>query len=111
AVPDYRAHLAAALLPNDLGTGNAPGDWRLLQWNFAGPFGINAPEAWANLAAARAPGGRGVIVGVLDTGVAYANHGPFRRSPDLSRFGFVGGYDFIARNHLPLHRHGHGTLL
>src|SRR5437764_1070507 len=46
AVPDYRAHAAALVVPNDRGTGPAPGDWRLLQWNFAGPFGINAPEAW-----------------------------------------------------------------
>jgi len=82
-----------------------------LQWNFAGPFGINAPEAWANLAAAGVPGGRGVIVAVLDTGVAYANRGPFRRSPDFSRYGFVGGYDFIARNRLPNDRNGHGTFV
>ena len=90
AVPDYRARAAGAVIPNDRGTGPAPGDWRLLQWNFAGPFGVNAPEAWGNVAAAGTPGGRGVIVAVLDTGVAYANHGPFRRSPDLSRFRFVG---------------------
>jgi serine protease len=111
AVPDYRVHAAGSLVPDDVGTGAAPGDWRLLQWNFDGPFGVNAPEAWANVAADRAPGGRGVIVAVLDTGVAYTNHGPFRRSPDLSRFGFVGGYDFIAHNRLPLDRNGHGTFV
>ena len=111
AVPDYRARATGAVIPNDRGTGPAPGDWRLLQWNFAGPFGVNAPEAWGNVAAAGAPGGRGVIVAVLDTGVAYANHGPFRRSPDLSRFGFVGGYDFIARNRFPYDRNGHGTFV
>jgi serine protease len=111
AVPDYRAHAAGQLVPDDQGTGTAPGDWRLLQWNFAGPFGVNAPEAWANLATDHAPGGRGVIVAVLDTGVAYTSHGPFKRSPDLSRFGFVGGYDFIAHNRLPLDRNGHGTFV
>jgi serine protease len=111
AVPDYRAHAAGGLIPNDRGEGTAPGDWQQLQWNFAGPFGVNAPQAWANVAADGAPGGRGVVVAVLDTGVAYATHGRFRRSPDFSRFGFVGGYDFIAHNRFPDDRNGHGTFV
>jgi serine protease len=111
AVPDYRAHAAAGLIPNDPGDGGAPGDWQQLQWDFAGPFGVNAPQAWANVAADGAPGGKGVIVAVLDTGVAYADRGPFRRSPDFSRFGFVGGYDFIAHNRFPNDRNGHGTFV
>ena len=48
---------------------------------------------------------------VLDTGVAYANRGPFRRSPDLSRYGFVQGYDFVANTNLPNDRNGHGTFV
>jgi serine protease len=111
AVPDYRAHLSERLTPNDRGATRQAGGWQQLQWNFAGPFGINAPEAWGNLAQDHAPGGRGVIVAVLDTGVAYANRGRFRRSPDLSRYGFVGGYDFIARNRFPNDRNGHGTFV
>jgi serine protease len=111
AVPDYRAHAAGGLIPNDPGDGSAPGDWQLLQWNFAGPFGVNAPQAWANVAAAGAPGGRGVVVAVLDTGVAYATRGRFVRSPDFSRFGFVRGYDFIAHNGFPNDRNGHGTFV
>ncbi len=98
-------------MPNDRGTGTAAGDWQQLQWNFAGPFGVNAPQAWANVAADGAPGGKGVVVAVLDTGVAYATHGRFLRSPDFSRFGFVGGYDFIAHNHFPDDRNGHGTFV
>jgi serine protease len=111
AVPDYVAHAAGGLVPNDPGTGPAPGDWQTLQWNFSGPFGVNAPQAWANVASEGAPGGRRVVVAVLDTGVAYANRGPFRRSPDFSRYGFVQGYDFIARNHYPNDRNGHGTFV
>jgi serine protease len=111
AVPDYLAHTAGGLIPNDRGTGTAAGDWQQLQWNFSGPFSVNAPEAWANVAADGAPGGKGVTVAVLDTGVAYANRGPFRRSPDLSRYEFVGGYDFVRHNHYPNDRNGHGTFV
>ena len=111
AVPDYRAHVSGAFIPNDPGLGGAPTDWELLQWNFAGTFGVNAPEAWANVAADGAPGGRGVIVAVLDTGVAYANRGHFRRSPDFSPYEFVRGYDFVANNPFPDDRNGHGTFV
>jgi serine protease len=111
AVPNYRAHAAGGVIPNDRGAGVQAGDWQQLQWNFSGPFGVNAPQAWANLDADGASGARDVVVAVLDTGVAYANRGPFRRSPDLSRFGFVRGYDFIARNRFPNDRNGHGTFV
>src|SRR5262245_4511786 len=111
AVPNYVAHASGALIPNDPGTGHASGDWRLLQWNFSGPFSVNAPEAWANVAADGAPGGKGVVVAVLDTGVAYENRRRFRRSPDLSRFGFVPGHDFVARDRFPDDRNGHGTFV
>jgi len=111
AMPDYMAHIAGGPIPNDPGLGGAPGDWDLLQWNFVGEFGVNAPEAWANVAADGAPGGRGVIVAVLDTGIAYANRGRFRRSPDFSRYAFVKGYDFIAHNPYPNDHNGHGTFV
>jgi serine protease len=111
AVPDYRAHAAGGLIPNDLGNGVQAGDWQQLQWNFSGPFGVNAPQAWSNVAADGAPGGKGVTVAVLDTGVAYATRGRFVRSPDFSRYGFTGGYDFIAHNRFPYDRNGHGTFV
>src|SRR4051795_4625202 len=38
AVPNYKAHIAADLVPNDPGFH--------LQWNLSGPFGINMPAAW-----------------------------------------------------------------
>jgi serine protease len=111
AVPDYLAHPSGAWIPNDVGSGRTPGDWQQLQWNFAGPFGVNAPEAWANVAADGALGRKGVIVAVLDTGVAYANRGPFRRSPDFSPHEFVQGYDFVAKSPFPDDRNGHGTFV
>jgi serine protease len=111
AVPDYRASIAGGLIPDDEGTSHHPGGWAELQWNFVGEFGVNAPEAWANVAADGAPGGKGVVVAVLDTGVAYANRGPFRRSPDFSRYTFVKGYDFVAKNPYPNDRNGHGTFV
>jgi serine protease len=111
AVPDYIAHTSGRVVPNDPGLGSTPGGWERLQWNFIGEFGVGAPEAWANVAADGAPGGRGVTVAVLDTGVAYADRGVFRRSPDLSRNGFVQGYDFVSRNHFPNDRNGHGTFV
>jgi serine protease len=52
-----------------------------------------------------------VTVAVLDTGVAYANRGRFRRSPDFGRFQFVKGYDFVGRDPYPNDRNGHGTFV
>ena len=89
------AHIAG-WVPNDPGRGVVAGGWQGVQWNFTGPFGVNAPTAWQNLIADGAPGGKGVVVAVLDTGVAYANRGSFRRSPDLKRG--------VVRARLRLHR-------
>jgi serine protease len=116
AMPDYIAHIAQApspvlapLIPNDPGRAGVPGGWQQTQWNFVGPFGVNAPAAWANLVADGHPGGNGVIVAVLDTGVAYADHGRFRRSPDFSSRQFVRGYDFVDDTTHPDDHNGHGT--
>jgi serine protease len=112
AVPDYIARAAGTFTPDDPGRpGGPPGGWQTLQWNFVGPFSVDAPEAWANLIADGHPGGTGVTVAVLDTGVAYANRGRFRRSPDFGRYQFVKGYDFVARNPFPNDRNGHGTFV
>src|SRR4051812_33065089 len=92
------AQAAAPVLvpPNDPGAIGTPGGWRQLQWNFlAGHFGIDVEPAWARLAALGRPGGQGMVVAVLDTGVAYANHRRFRRSPDLTGTRFTAGYDFV----------------
>jgi serine protease len=107
ATPNYIAR--ASFLPTDPGRGRAPGGWQALQWNFAGPFGVNAPEAWDNVARVNRSGGRGVVVAVLDTGVAYSDRGRFRRSPDLRATRFKRGYDFVDRDRFPHDLHGHGT--
>jgi serine protease len=104
-----QAPTVSELVPNDTGFSNLPGAWVQLQWNFAGKHGVNAPRAWANLVADGAPGGAGVTVAVLDTGVAYANRGRLRRSPDLDSSTFVPGYDFVDDDPYPLDLNGHGT--
>ncbi len=111
AVPDFQAHTSGTFIPNDEGNGTTPGGWQELQWNLVGPFGIEAPEAWSNLIADGRPGGTGVTVAVLDTGVAYANRGRFRRSPDFGQFQFVKGYDFVDHDPYPNDSNGHGTFV
>src|SRR2546423_10615710 len=77
AVPDYRVH-AASFVPNDAGRGHG---WQPLQWNFIGNWGVNAPQAWDLAIAARAPGGKGVVVAGIDSGVAYENRKQVRPPP------------------------------
>ena len=98
AVPNYVAR-ASAFMPNDQGF--------YLQWNLSGPFGINMPDAWDIARARGVPGGKGAVVAVLDTGVAYERYRRFRRAPDLNRF--VRGYDFVRRDPHPNDENGHGT--
>ena len=108
ATPNYLAR--TSLLPNDPGRTGQAGGWQSEQWNFAGPFGVNAPAAWDNLARVNRPGGAGVVVAVLDTGVAYSDRGRFARSPDLLGDNrFLGGYDFVDRDRYPHDVNGHGT--
>jgi serine protease len=111
AVPDYIAHVAGTFVPNDPGHSHQAGGWEKLQWNFLAGAGVDAPTAWANLRADHRAGGRGVIVAVLDTGVAYRNWRKFRKSPDFNRTRFVAPYDFVAGNRFPLDREGHGTFI
>jgi serine protease len=103
------AHAAQAFVPNDPGGGSQAGGWEQLQWNFAGPFGVDAPDAWGNAISTRRPGGAGVTVAVLDTGVAYTNWKGYRRSPDFAAGQFVSGYDFVDHDSRPLDTNGHGT--
>jgi serine protease len=100
AVPNHIAH-ASQFTPDDP-------DFRR-QWNLFEEFGIGMPEAWTHAAAAGAPGGRGAIVAVLDSGVAFERYKRFRRAPDLRAKTFVRGYDFVERDRHPNDAYGHGT--
>jgi serine protease len=124
AVPNYVA--TASALPDDPGPLSSPpgppGGWASLQWSFlpwegtptatlpTSPGGIDAVGAWRHLAEAGRGGARGIVVAVLDTGIAYRNDGKrFRRSPDFTADQFVPGYDFVGDDSIPLDENGHGT--
>jgi serine protease len=132
AAPNYIATVAQtpplpdSAIANDPGPLTAPpgppGGWVSLQWNFlpwegtgtallpVSPGGIDAVGAWQHLIAAGRRGADGIVVAVLDTGIAYRNDGArFRRSPDFSPGQFVPGYDFVDDDDVPLDENGHGT--
>jgi serine protease len=108
AAPNPIAHASDVPLPDDPGVRGFPGGLVGLQWNLFGDFGVDALGAWSNLAGS-APGGRGIRIAVLDTGVAYRNLGRFRRSPDFAGTRFAAPYDFVANTRYPVDRNGHGT--
>jgi serine protease len=125
AVPDFLAHIAGSSssqgwIPDDPGRIGRSEGWEKLQWNFLSGAGVNAPAAWKHLRADGRPGGRGVVVAIVDTGVAYrrwqvrlpnGHWRQFRPSPDFNRTRFVDPYDFVAHNAYPLDREGHGTFV
>jgi serine protease len=114
---------ASAFLPQDPGNSGVVGGWQNLQWNFLAGTGVNAPDAWQNAINAGRPGGQGVVVAVLDTGVAYSNRGRCPRSsssssrrtircvrsPDFHDGDFVQGHDFVDDDPRPHDENGHGT--
>ena len=113
AAHEHRLLARAAYVPNDSGVAAAAGDggWANVQWELNGPFGINAPQAWSHASRRGGSGGRGVTIAVLDSGVAYARRGRYRRSPDLSAGRIVRGYDFVDDDPYPNDEYGHGTFI
>src|SRR4051812_4939493 len=77
ATPNFVARLSSGWIPQDPGRSHRRGAWRRLQWNFLAGTGVDAPDAWQHLLAAGHPGGKGVVVAVVDSGVAYENRGRF----------------------------------
>ncbi|AKF82068.1 peptidase S8 [Myxococcus fulvus 124B02] len=70
------------------------------QWNLQM---IDMPKAWERSR------GKGVVVAVLDTGIAYEDHEDFKQVPDLKGVKFVSGYDFVNDDEHANDDHGHGT--
>jgi serine protease len=64
---------------------------------------IGMPEAW------KLADGNGVIVAVLDTGVAYENYEKFHLIEDLDGVKFVKPYDFVGDDTHANDDHGHGS--
>ena len=81
-----------AAIPND----DLWGD----QWNLRL---IAADKAWDTTQ------GEGVIVAVIDTGVAYEDSGGFKQAPDLAGTAIVDPYDFFDDDPHPNDDNGHGT--
>ncbi len=73
-----------------------------LQWHFPQ---INMPSAWD----VEQGGDPGVVVAVVDTGVAYEDYGVYQQAPDLAGTSFVAGYDFVNNDSHPNDDAGHGT--
>jgi len=75
------------------------------QWNFSdnAKGSINILPAW------QISKGRGVIVAILDTGIAYEDYAEYRLAPDLANTAFVAGYDFVNKDEHPNDDNGHGT--
>jgi serine protease len=109
--PNYLARISADAnwVPNDPGKGTTAGGWQDLQWNFTSQYGINVLPAWRKLRELNRSGGRGAVVAVVDTGVAFERHGRFRQSPDLAGVKIKGAHDFLDHDNFPDDRNGHGT--
>ena len=110
AEPNYIAH--AFLTPNDF-------YYAPYQWHLDNPVygGINMEAAWDVTT-----GNQGVVVAVVDTGVAYEDYQEtvtigkrrtstvtYQKAPDLANTNFVAGYDFINNDDHPNDDEGHGT--
>jgi len=132
AEPNYLATASARIEPFDpndsgvllegAGSSSVSGRWAYKQWSFlapkepkgsplpSSPGGINAVDAWRNLIDVGRPGASGIVVAVLDSGIAYRSTSEgFRPSPDFGAKQFVPGYDFVDHDPFPLDESGHGT--
>jgi len=84
----YRAYMT----PNDT--------YYSYQWHFPS---ISMEPAWDETT------GTGVLVGIIDTGVAYEDYGSYQQAPDLATTNFVAGYDFVNNDSHANDDGAHGT--
>jgi serine protease len=119
ALPDYIARIAGQWFPDDPGRAKRIHGWENLQWNFLSKAGVNAPQAWANLLADHRPGATGVVIAVVDTGIAFRNWKTFDQSPDFRGTKFIDPCDLVVgsikngrcTNPYALDRESHGTFV
>ncbi|MDP3964994.1 MAG: S8 family serine peptidase [bacterium] len=96
--PNY-IYSASAFIPND--------PLYAFQWHFET---INVSDAWETDVTDPDYGGDpGVVVAVLDTGVAFEDYSEFSQAPDLAGTRFVPGHDFVNGDAHPNDDNGHGT--
>lgn len=104
SIPEWRSFSAAAHdapEPSDDPGRFVPNDpYYGFQWHLDQ---IGMPEAWTRNR------GSGVVVAVIDTGVAFRDESGWMRAPDLADTELVAGYDFVHNDPNPDDEHGHGT--
>jgi serine protease len=94
----YNYAVQSFAMPNDT-------DYQPFQWNFYDTAsGIWAEDAW-DISVNK---GQGVVVAVIDTGVAYENFGPYAQAADLNK-NFVAPWDFYNNDDHANDDNGHGT--
>ncbi len=104
SLPGWRDHVtphALAPTPEDDPGRFVPNDpYYGFQWHLDQ---IGMPEAWTRNR------GQGVVVAVIDTGLAFRDESGWMRAPDLADTNIVAGYDFVRNDPNPDDEHGHGT--
>ena len=111
ARPRYIARVADFDDTGEARAAGTAGGWQAVEWDLVGPVRHQRPGGVDRGRGARGAGWQGVKVAVVDTGVAYSNRPPYRRSPDLPAKRMRPGYDFVSHDAFPNDRSGHGTFV